>query len=148
MIVGMTSPTQIEKILYTAHATAVGGRDGHVKTDDGKIDLRVAMPPGLGGKGDGTNPEQFFASGYAACFGSAVGFVARQKKLTPESVTIDASVQIGQIPSGGFGLAVKLTAHLPGLSKEDAQALVHAAHQVCPYSNATRGNIVVDIEIA
>jgi Ohr subfamily peroxiredoxin len=148
MIRGMTTPTRIEKTLYTAHATAVGGRDGHVKTDDGTIDLAVAMPPGLGGKGGGTNPEQLFASGYAACFGSAVGFVARQKKLAPESVTIDAAVDIGQIPSGGFGLAVKLTARLPGLSKEDAHALVEAAHQVCPYSNATRGNIVVEIEVA
>lgn len=144
----MTTPTKLEKTLYTAHATATGGREGRVKTEDGKIDMALAMPPGLGGKGDGTNPEQLFASGYAACFGSAVGFVARQKKLTPESVIIEASVDIGAIASGGFGLAVKLRAHLPGLSREDAQALVEAAHQVCPYSNATRGNIAVSIEVA
>lgn len=139
---------QLEKTLYTANATATGGREGRVKTDDGQLDLPVALPPGLGGKGGATNPEQLFAAGYAACFGSAVGFVARQKKLTPESVTIDAAVAIGPTASGGFGLTVKLTAHLPGLSREQALALVDAAHQVCPYSNATRGNLKVDIEVA
>lgn len=145
----MTQPTKLDKALYTAHATAAGGRDGHVRTDDGTIDFSLAMPAGLGGKGgDGTNPEQLFAAGYAACFGSAVGFVARMKKLAPQSITIHSAVSIGQIPSGGFGLAVKLSAELPGLSREDGLALIEAAHQVCPYSNATRGNIVVEIELA
>jgi Ohr subfamily peroxiredoxin len=144
----MSQTIQIEKTLYTAHATAVGGREGHVKTDDGNIDVAVVMPHGLGGKGGaGTNPEQLFAAGYAACFGSAVGLVARQKRLAPASVTIESSVSIGTLAGGGYGLAVKLKALLPGLSREDAQAVVEAAHHVCPYSNATRGNIQVDIEV-
>ena len=145
----MTNPIAIQKTLYTAHATAVGGREGHVKTDDGRVDLDVRMPKGLGGSGEtGTNPEQLFAAGYAACFGSAVGHVARMKKLNPGTVTIDANVSIGAIETGGFGLAVSLTAHLPDLARADAEALVAAAHQVCPYSNATRGNIVVDVKVA
>jgi Ohr subfamily peroxiredoxin len=144
----MTNPTVLDKTLYTAHATSVGGREGHVKTDDGMLDLEIAPPAGLGGKGGKTNPEQMFAAGYAACFGSAVGFVARQKKLSPTSVQIDANVSLGQIASGGFGLAVKLKATLGGVSHDEAVAIVHAAHEVCPYSNATRGNIVVDIEVA
>jgi Ohr subfamily peroxiredoxin len=144
----MSKHTPLEKTLYTAHASSVGGREGHVKTDDGLLDLDVATPSGLGGKGGKTNPEQLFAAGYSACFGSAVGFVARQKKLEPASIQIDASVSLGQIAGGGFGLAVKLRANLPGLSREDAVALVEAAHQVCPYSNATRGNIQVEIEVA
>jgi lipoyl-dependent peroxiredoxin len=141
-------PTPILKPLYTAHATSVGGREGTVKTDDGTLDLSIAMPPGLGGKGDkGTNPEQLFAAGYAACFGSAVGFVARQKKLTTGPITIQADVTIGAIASGGFGLAVKLGVTLPELAQAEAEALVAAAHQVCPYSNATRGNIEVKLEV-
>jgi Ohr subfamily peroxiredoxin len=145
----MSQPARLEKTLYTAHATATGGREGRVRSDDGTLDLPLAMPPGLGGKGGaGTNPEQLFAAGYAACFGSAAALVARQKKLAPESVTIDARVQIGTLASGGFGLAVKLEARLPGLSPEDARAVVEAAHQLCPYSNATRGNIEVDITVA
>ena len=144
----MSNPTLLQKSLYTAHATSTGGREGSVKTDDGKLDLTVAPPPGLGGNGAGTNPEQLFAAGYSACFGSAVAFVARQKKLTTGAVRIDASVSIGQIASGGFGLAVELVAHLPDLPRDEAEALVAAAHQVCPYSNATRGNIQVDVKVA
>lgn len=143
-----TQPTPIQKPLYTAHATSVGGREGSVKTDDGTLDLAIAMPPGLGGKGDkGTNPEQLFAAGYAACFGSAVAFVARQKKLVTGPVTIEAHVTIGAIASGGFGLAVHLVASLPELAQAEAEALIAAAHQVCPYSNATRGNIEVALEV-
>jgi lipoyl-dependent peroxiredoxin len=145
----MTNPTTLQKTLYTAHATAIGGREGRVKTDDGTLDLAVAMPKGLGGAGAaGTNPEQLFAAGYSACFGSALGHVARMKKVTTGPIAIDASVSIGPVASGGFGLAVELVAHLPELPREEAEALVAAAHQVCPYSNATRGNIVVDVKVA
>lgn len=145
----MSNPTIIQKPLYTAHASAVGGREGRITSDDGTLDMAVAMPKGLGGTGAaGTNPEQLFAAGYSACFGSAVSFIARQKKLVTGPVRIDADVTIGAIDSGGFGLAVKLVAHLPELARDEAEALVAAAHQVCPYSNATRGNIVVDISVA
>lgn len=145
----MTTPTKLEKTLYTAHASARGGREGHVKSDDGRIDLDVRMPKGLGGSGEtGTNPEQLFAAGYAACFGSAVGHVARMQKINPGPVRIDASVSIGAIASGGFGLAVTLVANLPELPREQAEALVKAAHEVCPYSNATRGNIEVNVSVA
>lgn len=139
----------LEKTLYTAHATAVGGRDGRIKTDDAKLDLAVAVPKGLGGPGgDGTNPEQLFAAGYAACFGSAVSQVARAKQLRTGPLTIDAHVSIGPVGGGAFGLAVELVARLPELAREEAEALVHAAHQVCPYSNATRGNIAVEVKVA
>lgn len=145
----MSEPALLVKTLYTAHASSVGGREGHVKTDDGLLDFDVAMPTGLGGKGGPkTNPEQLFAAGYAACFGSAVGHVARLQKLAPTSIQIDSSVSIGAIASGGFGLAVKLRATIGGLSRAEAVALVETAHQVCPYSNATRGNILVEIEVA
>jgi Ohr subfamily peroxiredoxin len=145
----MTTPVLLEKTLYTAHATAAGGRDGHVKTDDGSIDLAVSVPKGLGGGATpGTNPEQLFAAGYAACFGSALSFVARQKKLVTGPVNVEAHVSIGPVATGGFGLAVELVAHVPELPRSDAEALVAAAHQVCPYSNATRGNIKVDIKVA
>ena len=144
----MSEPAKLQKTLYTAHATAVGGREGHVKADDGAIDVELAIPAGMGGPGGaGTNPEQLFASGYAACFGSAVAFAARQKQLAPESITIDASVPIGSIASGQFALAVELKATLPGLSRDDALGLVEAAHRICPYSNATRGNIEVSISV-
>jgi lipoyl-dependent peroxiredoxin len=136
-----------DKILYTAVATADGGRDGKVVTDDGKIDLAVAVPKSMGGSGNGTNPEQLFASGYAACFGSALAFVARSKKLATGSVKLRAEVGIG--PKGaGFGLAVKLVATIPDLDRETAMGLLLAAHEVCPYSNATRGNIPVTLELA
>lgn len=145
----MSAPTLIQKPLYTAHASNLGGRQGSVKTDDGVIDLSISMPKGLGGGGGtGTNPEQLFAAGYSACFGSAVAFVAMQKKLKTGPVKIDADVTIGVVDSGGFGLAVKLVAHIPELPRDEAEALVAAAHQVCPYSNATRGNIVVEIAVA
>lgn len=145
----MSEATRPEKILYTAHATSVGGRDGSVKTDDGTLDLKVTMPKGVGGAGGpGTNPEQLFAAGYSACFGSALAYVARMQKVQTGPVTIEAHVSLGAVASGGFGLAVELVAHLPELPREQAEALVATAHKVCPYSNATRGNIPVDVRVA
>jgi osmotically inducible protein OsmC len=144
----MNNPAILEKRLYTASATATGGRDGRVKTDDATLDLAVVMPKQLGGGGGaGTNPEQLFAAGYSACFGSALGHVARMKKITTGPVHITANVTIGQV-GAGFGLAVEMVADIPELPRDQAEALVAAAHQVCPYSNATRGNIVVDIRVA
>jgi Ohr subfamily peroxiredoxin len=140
-------PTVLDKPLYTAVATSTGGRDGRARTDDGHLDLPISPPRALGGPGAGTNPEQLFAAGYAACFGSAVAHVARAKKLTTGPVQITARVSIGAIATG-FGLAVELVADLPELGRPEAQALIDAAHQVCPYSNATRGNIVVDVRLA
>jgi len=133
--------------LYTAVAVATGGREGRVKSDDGVIDLGLVMPKGLGGPGvGGTNPEQLFASGYAACFGSAVGFVARAQKLKTGPVQITAHVSIGKVGEG-FGLAVELRGHFSELSREQAEALMETAHKVCPYSNATRGNIEVRLTV-
>jgi Ohr subfamily peroxiredoxin len=141
-------PKVLEKRMYTASATAVGGRAGHVNSDDGTLDLTLALPKAMGGSGTaGTNPEQLFAAGYAACFGSAFEHVARQKKITTGPVSITAHVAIGPV-GAGFGLAVELVAHAPELPPEQAEALLHAAHEVCPYSNATRGNIVVDVKLA
>jgi Ohr subfamily peroxiredoxin len=144
----MQNAAVLQKRLYTAHATAIGGRDGSVRTDDGKVDLAVALPPGLGGKGGaGTNPEQLFAAGYAACFGSALAFVAQKQRVNVGHVRIEADVTIGSVASGAFALAVTLTAHLPDLERAQAEALVAAAHEVCPYSNATRGNIEVELKV-
>ncbi|WNG60901.1 organic hydroperoxide resistance protein [Archangium gephyra] len=142
-----TSPTILEKRLYTATATATAGRDGRVKSDDGHLDVAVVPPRALGGSGAGTNPEQLFAGGYAACFGSALGHVARAQKITTGPVSITANVTIGPVGKG-FGLAVELIASIPELPREQAEALLRAAHEVCPYSNATRGNIVVDLRLA
>lgn len=144
----MSSPANLEKRLYTAVAAATSGRDGRVKSDDGVLDLAVVPPKALGGSGAvGTNPEQLFAAGYAACFGSAVSHVARAQKIKPGPVHVTAHVTIGPV-GAGFGLAVELVASLPELPRDQAEALVEAAHQVCPYSNATRGNIVVDLRVA
>jgi osmotically inducible protein OsmC len=139
-----TRPT---KIMYVAEATAHGGRDGYVTSQDGQIELKVAMPPELGGDGNGTNPEQLFAAGYSACFGSALALVARKRKITTGPVSITARVSIGPV-GAGFGLAVELVADIPELAREQAEELLHTAHQVCPYSNATRGNIQVDLRLA
>lgn len=141
-------PTVLDKILYTAHAHTTGGRDGRSVTDDNLLEVKLALPQSMGGDGKGTNPEQLFAAGYSACFMSALKHVASQKKVKmPAEASIDASVAIGPIP-GGFGLAVKMVVNLPGVDHEEAKSLVDAAHQVCPYSNATRGNIVVDLSVA
>jgi osmotically inducible protein OsmC len=131
--------------LYTAHAVATGdGRNGHVASSDGLVDTDVAIPKEMGGPGGSTNPEQLFAAGYAACFHSALKIVAGTEKVAlGEDTTIDASVGIGSNGAGGYGLTVALVAHLPGLTQDQADDLVAKAHQVCPYSNATRGNIDV-----
>lgn len=142
------SQVTLEKRLYTATATASAGRDGRVKSNDGNLDLAVVPPKELGGSGAaGTNPEQLFAAGYSACFGSAVMHVARLQKLQTGPVSVTANVTIG--PAGqGFGLAAELVVSIPELDREKAEALVATAHQVCPYSNATRGNIAVDVRLA
>lgn len=137
------------KTLYTAEALATGeGRDGHGRTSDGKLDLDLAAPKELGGSGDGTNPEQLFAVGYAACFHSALRLVARQDKADVSDSAVGARVSLGQLDSGGFGLAVELEVTLPNLDHDTAQKLTEKAHQVCPYSNATRGNIEVTLTVA
>lgn len=134
------------KVLYTAKATAHGGREGQVKSSDEKINLSLQMPKELGGKdGPGTNPEQLFAAGYAACFESALRLAARTKKLPFTDATVTAEVDIGTDNSGGFGLGVRLSAVVSGVDQATAELLVEAAHQVCPYSKATRGNITVDL---
>src|SRR5437762_11573101 len=123
----------LDKVLYTAAATAVGGRNGHVKSDDGTLDIAVVPPRALGGTGaPGTNPEQLFAAGYSACFGSAFAHVARQQKVATGPVSITARVTIGPV-GAGFGLAVELVADVPELPREQAEALLRAAHEVCPY---------------
>ena len=138
---------KLEKVLYTAHATSTGGRDGTSKTDDGALEVRLSTPKGLGGAGGpGTNPEQLFAAGYSACFIGALKVVAARAKVAlPADTKIDASVGIGPIPNG-FGIQAALKVHLPGIDRAQAEQLVHAAHQVCPYSNATRGNIEVTLK--
>jgi len=141
------TPAILDKRLYTAVATATGGRDGRAKSDDGTLDLALVPPKSLGGSGAGTNPEQLFAAGYAACFGSAIAAVARMQKVAPGPITVTTKVALGSIGQG-YGLAVELEASLPQLPRDQAEALVKTAHQVCPYSNATRGNIVVDVKLA
>lgn len=137
-------PTQLEKVLYTAHAHSTGGRDGHSKTDDGRLEVNLSSP---GTAGTGTNPEQLFAAGYSACFIGAIKAVAGIQKVTvPDDLAVDASVDLGKIPAG-YGIAVRLDVTLPGMDRAAAQSLVDAAHGVCPYSNATRGNIDVTITL-
>lgn len=140
----------IDKVLYTAHATSTGGRDGRSRSDDGKLDVKLQPPREMGGSGDGTNPEQLFAAGYSACFLGAMKFVAGQQKiaLSPET-TIEADVAIGPLAGGkpGFGIGVAMRIAIPGMDRAAAQQLVDTAHQVCPYSNATRGNIDVQLTV-
>ena len=139
--------TKLDKVLYTAKARTTGGRDGRAVSDDGLLDVKLAPPKELGGMGGATNPEQLFAAGYSACFMGALKHVAGMKKVAvPSDASIEASVDIGPI-SQGFGIAVQMTINLPGLDRAVAQDLVDTAHQVCPYSNATRGNIVVDLTL-
>lgn len=139
---------KIEQILYKAHATATGGRDGHAFTPDGSLDVKLTTPRELGGAGGaGSNPEQLFAAGYAACFIAAMKFVAGQKKVTlPADTAIDAIVGIGKIPAG-FNVEADLKVSVPGMDKAEAEALVQAAHNICPYSNATRNNIEVRLSV-
>ena len=138
----------IEKVLYTAHAKATGGRDGKAVSSDGVLDVKLATPRELGGAGGaGTNPEQLFAAGYSACFIGAIKFVAGREKIhLPGEVSIDGSVGIGQIPNG-FGIEATLKVSIPGMPRAEAEALVQKAHMVCPYSNATRGNIDVRLVV-
>lgn len=138
------------QILYTAHATATGGRDGRATSNDERLGVKLSTPKELGGPGgDGTNPEQLFAAGYSACFLSAMKFIAMQAKTAlPNDAAVTASVGIGPNNKGGFGLAAQLRVALPGMEPAAAQALVDKAHQVCPYSNATRGNIDVGVALA
>ena len=140
--------TKLDKVLYTAHATSTGGREGTSKSSDNVLDLKLTTPKELGGNGaTGTNPEQLFAAGYSACFIGAMKFVAGQQKIAlPADTSIDASVGIGPIPAG-FGIQVALAVHIPGMDKAQAEKLVQAAHGVCPYSNATRGNIEVALSV-
>lgn len=136
------------KIVYTAHASATGGRDGRAVSSDGLVDVKLAVPKEMGGAGGGSNPEQLFASGYSACFLSAIRFVAGKEKLKiADDAKVEAAVGIGPIPTG-FAIKVDLTVTLPGLEPVKAQEIVEAAHIVCPYSNATRGNVAVTITVA
>ena len=136
---------KLEKVLYTAKARTTGGRDGASRTDDGRLDVKLSSP---GTSGTGTNPEQLFAAGYAACFVGAMKAVAGMQKITlPADLAIDSSVDLGKVGQA-YGIAVKLNVSLPGMERLAAQKLVDDAHQVCPYSNATRGNIDVTLTLA
>ena len=136
--------SQLEKVLYTAKAHTTGGRDGASRTDDGKLDIKLS-PPGMGGTG--TNPEQLFAAGYSACFIGAMKAVAGKMKTTlPTDLSVDAEVDLGPV-GAAYGIAVRMNVSLPGMDRAAAQALVDTAHKVCPYSNATRGNIPVEIKL-
>lgn len=137
------------KTMYEARATATGGRDGRTATDDGKVDFKLSIPEGLGGKGgDGTNPEQLFAAGYAACFLSAVKAAAPKHNVkVPDDAKVTSVVGIGRRNDGGFGLTVRLTVELPGIEREDAEQVVRAAHEICPYSHAIRNNVEVDLGV-
>jgi lipoyl-dependent peroxiredoxin len=145
----MTKPT---KIVYTAHASAIGGREGHAKSDDGLFDVNLAIPKEMGGPGGGVNPEQLFAAGYSACFLGAMKFVSGLDKIAiPADTKIEGAVGIGPFGAGatpdGFNITVELKISVPGMDKAAVQALVEKTHQVCPYSNATRGNIDVTLTI-
>lgn len=138
----------LEKVLYRARANATGGRDGRVTSSDKALDVKLTTPKELGGSGgEGTNPEQLFAAGYSACFLSALNLVASQEKAKlPNDTQIQGEVGIGPLAQG-FGIEVTLTVNLPGMEREQAEALVDKAHEVCPYSNATRGNIDVTLNV-
>ena len=138
------------QVLYTAEATAKGGREGSIRSSDNVLEAKLALPKELGGPGGAaTNPEQLFAAGYAACFESAVRHVARQQKVTISESSVTAKVGVGPRSAGGFGLTVSLAVSLPGLDRDLAQQLVKTAHEdICPYSHATRGNVDVKVELA
>ncbi len=139
----------LDKVLYTAHATSTGGRTGTSESSDGALKVNLSTPKELGGAGGpGTNPEQLFAAGYSACFIGAMKAVAGAQKIKlPDDVSIKADVGIGPLPTGGFGIQAALAVTVPGFEKAQAEALVAAAHKVCPYSNATRGNIDVTLTV-
>ncbi|MCG7569534.1 organic hydroperoxide resistance protein [Pseudoalteromonas sp. CNC9-20] len=136
----------LNEVAYTAKVHTKGGREGHAQSDDGRLDVTLSTPKGLGGDdGQGTNPEQLFAAGYSACFIGAMRHVANEGNTSlPEGTAIDAQVSIGPI-EGGFGIKAKLEIHLPDMATDEAQQLIEKAHQVCPYSNATRDNIEVQL---
>lgn len=134
--------------MYTAVVTATGGRNGKIVSDNGILNLEVRSPKALGGANDDyTNPEMLFAGGYAACFDSALNLVMRQQRIRTSETTVIAEVSIGKLDNGGFGLAVTLSVNIPQVSSEQAQELVEKAHQVCPYSNATRNNVEVTFKV-
>lgn len=136
------------KTLYTTKATATGGRNGKVKSENGVLDLEVKMPKALGGANDEfANPEMLFAAGYAACFDSALNRVISLSKTKTGETTVTAEVSIGQLDNGAFGLAVQLDVNIPEVSQEEAQSLTEKAHEICPYSNATRNNIEVKLSV-
>ncbi len=139
----------LEKVIYTAHASTVGGRgEGTARSSDGMLDVKLAHPKEMGGNGQGTNPEQMFAAGYAACFLGAMKFVAGQQKLAlPRETRIDAEVDFGPRVGGGFGIGVRMAISVPGVDRAKVEEIVAAAHQVCPYSNATRGNVDVGLTV-
>lgn len=136
-------------VKYQTRATAKGGRDGAARSEDGRLDVKLSTPKELGGAGgDGTNPEQMFAAGYSACFIGAMGVAARQLQLKlPTDATVTATVGIGPRAAGGFGITADLEVSLPGLARADAEKIVEAAHQICPYSNATRNNLNVGLKV-
>ena len=137
------------KTIYTAEALTTGdGRNGHARSSDGQLDFGLATPKEMGGSGDGTNPEQLFAVGYAACFHSALRLVGRQEKADVSDSAVGAKVSLGQLDGGEFRLAVDLEVTLPNLDRAAAQELTEKAHQICPYSNATRGNIDVTLSVS
>lgn len=136
------------KTLYTTSVTATGGRDGHIKSENGILELDVRTPKSLGGKSDDfANPEMLFAAGYSACFDSALNLMIKKSRIETGETSVKAKVSIGQIENGGFGLAVELDVNIPGVTLEEAQSLTEQAHQVCPYSNATRNNIEVKLSV-
>lgn len=136
------------KTLYTTNVTAKGGRNGHVKSENGVLDLEVRMPKALGGSNDDfANPEMLFAAGYSACFDSALNLVISKSKIETGETSVEAKISIGQIENGGFGLAAELAVNIPRVSLEEAQSLTEKAHEICPYSNATRNNMEVKLSV-
>lgn len=137
------------KTIYTTKVTATGGRNGIVKSENGVLELEVRYPKALGGASDDfANPEMLFAAGYSACFDSALNLVIKRENVQAGETSVTAKVSIGQIDNGGFGLEAELHANIPGVTLEVAQSLIEMAHQVCPYSNATRGNIPVTLTVS
>jgi len=136
-------------VAYTAHATATGGRDGHSRTDDGKVDVRLSLPKEMGGSGTGSNPEQLFAAGYSACYLGAIKFVAGKEKVKiADDAKVTAHVGIGERDDKqGFGLTIALEVNLPGVDRAKAEELTQKAHVVCPYSHATKGNVRVETTV-
>ncbi|NNM71586.1 organic hydroperoxide resistance protein [Enterovirga aerilata] len=136
------------KVIYTAEAVATGGRNGTARSSDGELDLRLARPKEMGGPGGGTNPEQLFAVGYAACFASTMDHLARQQKLDIGTPQVTAKVGLAMMEGGAYGITAELLVSLPALPEDQARALLEQAHRTCPYSNATRGNVDVKLTLA